>query len=112
MNNQTACLPHNHWNVPVLANRYRPLGLGRRSRAMARRLLLGGLLTLGAAQIASAATSADPLNRPAPSVAQPQRALLNGIVRAGQRLVAVGEHGLVIWSDDNGKAWHQAAVPV
>lgn len=79
---------------------------------MARRLLLGGLLTLGAAQIASAATSADPLNRPAPSVAQPQRALLNGIVRAGQRLVAVGEHGLVIWSDDNGKAWHQAAVPV
>ncbi|AEV62587.1 bnr domain-containing protein [Pseudomonas ogarae] len=75
-------------------------------------MLLASLLTLGSVHGASTTTVAEPLNRPAPSVAQPQRALLNGIVRAGQRLVAVGEHGLVIWSDDNGQAWHQATVPV
>ena len=87
------------------------LGLSR-CHLLARCLLLAVLLNWGAAQVASAATSTEPFNRPAPSVAQPQRALLNGIARAGQRLVAVGEHGLVIWSDDNGQAWHQAAVPV
>lgn len=33
-------------------------------------------------------------------------ALTNG------RLVAVGEHGTVIWSDDRGDSWRQAKVPV
>lgn len=34
------------------------------------------------------------------------------LARAGQRLVAVGERGLVMLSDDSGKTWQQAAVPV
>jgi photosystem II stability/assembly factor-like uncharacterized protein len=34
------------------------------------------------------------------------------ITRAGDRLVAVGGHGLAIYSDDNGRNWTQAAVPV
>lgn len=81
-------------------------------------LALGVVLTTSAAAVATAAdiamadTTTDPLNRPAASVTQPQRALLNGVVRAGQRLVAVGEHGLITWSDDNAQTWHQAAVPV
>lgn len=34
------------------------------------------------------------------------------IANAGERLVAVGERGIVLLSDDNGKAWRQAKVPV
>jgi len=35
-----------------------------------------------------------------------------GAARAGQRLVAVGERGVVILSDDGGRQWRQARVPV
>ncbi|MFL9867039.1 YCF48-related protein [Paraburkholderia fungorum] len=36
-----------------------------------------------------------------------------GASRAGSRIVAVGEHGLVLLSDDNGHAWRQAKhVPI
>ena len=31
---------------------------------------------------------------------------------AGTRLVAAGERGIVLYSDDAGKSWRQAAVPV
>lgn len=34
------------------------------------------------------------------------------VARAGQRLVAVGERGTVLWSDDGGARWQQARVPV
>jgi photosystem II stability/assembly factor-like uncharacterized protein len=34
------------------------------------------------------------------------------VARAGDRLVAAGERGTVLWSDDGGKAWQQATVPV
>jgi len=37
---------------------------------------------------------------------------LTDISRAGERLVAVGERGLIIVSDDDGQSWRQAAVPV
>ncbi|MGM9486679.1 YCF48-related protein [Ideonella sp. YS5] len=34
------------------------------------------------------------------------------VARAGERLVAVGERGTVLWSDDGGTRWQQAKVPV
>jgi photosystem II stability/assembly factor-like uncharacterized protein len=34
------------------------------------------------------------------------------VARAGQRLVAVGERGTVLLSDDHGASWRQAQVPV
>nr|WP_239482109.1 YCF48-related protein [Pseudomonas insulae] len=37
--------------------------------------------------------------------------LLLGVVHAGKRLVAVGERGHIIYSDDEGKNWTQARVP-
>lgn len=42
------------------------------------------------------------------------QANLQAIVRAGQgrRLVAAGERGLIVHSDDDGKSWVQARVPV
>jgi photosystem II stability/assembly factor-like uncharacterized protein len=39
-------------------------------------------------------------------------AYLTGIARAGKRLVAVGERGIVVLSDDDGATWRQASVPV
>ncbi|MDO6440913.1 YCF48-related protein [Marinobacter sp. 2_MG-2023] len=38
--------------------------------------------------------------------------LLNDAVRAGDRIVAVGERGHIIYSDDGGQTWAQGSVPV
>lgn len=65
---------------------------------------------LGAGQ-AVAADRFSPLHWPALQVRDPAHALLISIAHAGTRLVAVGEHGLIIYSDDNGQSWVQAAVP-
>lgn len=53
----------------------------------------------------------DPMARPAQMVAQPAQAYLAGVTRAGMRLVAVGERGIIVLSDDGGKTWRQATVP-
>ncbi|MBI5441414.1 MAG: glycosyl hydrolase, partial [Deltaproteobacteria bacterium] len=37
--------------------------------------------------------------------------MLLGVARAGARLVAVGEWGHILTSDDNGVTWAQASVP-
>jgi photosystem II stability/assembly factor-like uncharacterized protein len=35
-----------------------------------------------------------------------------GMARAGERLVTVGQRGHILYSDDSGKHWQQAVVPV
>ena len=49
-----------------------------------------------------------------PAVKSPlaPRALVNGLARADARIVAVGQRGHVLLSDDQGKTWRQAEVPV
>jgi photosystem II stability/assembly factor-like uncharacterized protein len=42
---------------------------------------------------------------------QAARALLLDICAAGDRLVAAGEHGVIVFSDDKGESWEQARVP-
>ncbi len=49
--------------------------------------------------------------RPAFMTALAAHSLLLRVARAGNRLVAVGERGIVILSDDNGQTWRQALVP-
>ena len=39
------------------------------------------------------------------------RALLLDAVRAGERVITVGERGIVLYSDDAGDSWQQAQVP-
>lgn len=63
------------------------------------------------AAAAAAAPVADPIVRPADTVRQPARAYLTGVARAGKRIVAVGERGIIILSDDGGAHWRQARVP-
>jgi photosystem II stability/assembly factor-like uncharacterized protein len=50
--------------------------------------------------------------KPATEVARPDSKQLLDIVSLDQRLLAVGESGLVIYSDDGGLSWLQASVPV
>lgn len=49
-----------------------------------------------------------------PAIVSPKAAgaAMLGLARAGQRLVAVGERGIVLLSDDQGGRWRQARVPV
>ena len=54
----------------------------------------------------------DVLDAPAAKSTLAARGLLNGLARAGQRIVAVGQRGHVLYSDDAGKHWQQADVPV
>ncbi|NUT81931.1 WD40/YVTN/BNR-like repeat-containing protein [Pseudomonas brassicacearum] len=58
------------------------------------------------------ATTLAVLQQPALPTAKAQRAVLLGLARAGERLVAVGERGIVLLSDDAGMSWRQAKVPV
>lgn len=37
---------------------------------------------------------------------------LNAVVATGSRLVAAGQRGIIVYSDDNGVSWKQAVVPV
>lgn len=65
---------------------------------------------LAACLLSLAATPgfADPLDRPALSAPLAVRSLLLDVARAGERLVAVGERGHVLLSDDSGQTWRQA----
>lgn len=51
--------------------------------------------------------------KPAHTWSAPTHMMLLDATRAGKRIVAVGEHGIVLLSDDDGKTYRQAhAVPV
>ncbi|KWF05243.1 WD40/YVTN/BNR-like repeat-containing protein [Burkholderia pseudomultivorans] len=51
--------------------------------------------------------------KPAHAWAVPTHMMLTDATRAGARIVAVGEHGIVLLSDDDGSTWRQARrVPV
>ncbi len=54
----------------------------------------------------------DPLNTASVQTDRAHKSLLLDITRADNRLVAVGGHGHIIYSDDNGIHWKQAKVPV
>lgn len=55
---------------------------------------------------------ADVLETPAMKSDLAPKRLLNDAVRAGDRILAAGERGHIIYSDDNGKTWVQGDVPV
>lgn len=54
----------------------------------------------------------DPLDAPAAKSPLAPRAPSNGLALAGKRIVAVGQRGHILYSEDGGKSWTQAAVPV
>lgn len=67
------------------------------------------LLILLLAIAIAPAKAADPL--PAVLSLKADRSLLLDVARAGGRLVAVGERGHILLSDDDGRSWRQVPVP-
>jgi photosystem II stability/assembly factor-like uncharacterized protein len=61
---------------------------------------------------APALADQDVLDRPAISIERTQTPVLLAVTRANERLFAVGEHGVILRSDDGGNTWEQAQVPV
>ncbi len=68
------------------------------------------LLALGTVPAATAQDAA-PALRPAIIAPLATHSLMLGAARAGDRLVAVGERGHILLSDDNGRTWRQVPVP-
>jgi photosystem II stability/assembly factor-like uncharacterized protein len=54
----------------------------------------------------------DTLDLPAVPSDRATQARLFGVTRAGDRLVALGQRGFILYSDDWGDSWQQASVPV
>jgi photosystem II stability/assembly factor-like uncharacterized protein len=52
------------------------------------------------------------LNQPAIAVKEPGKVTMIALTLAGNRLIGVGVHGVIIYSDNNGVDWKQASVPV
>lgn len=75
--------------------------------------MLSGLLLAACCAVPPAwAGAVDVLAQPAVLGPQALQAVLQDVTRAGDRLVAVGERGVVLLSDDNGRHWRQAPSPV
>ena len=84
---------------------------GLAQAGIARRTAVLGLLGL-AAGTGWSATLPAVLSQPALLTPKALGAATLAVTRAGPRLVAVGERGTVLLSDDHGVSWKQAAVPV
>ncbi|MHC8366955.1 WD40/YVTN/BNR-like repeat-containing protein [Pseudomonas sp. ZT5P21] len=74
-------------------------------------LALGALLAM-LQSLSHASAYVDVLDLPAKASAMAVNSPLSGMARAGERLIAVGQRGHILYSDDTGKHWQQAAVPV
>lgn len=66
----------------------------------------------GVGYVSQAKTGIRDLDSPAIDVKAPNKVVLIAITKAGARLVAVGEHGVITYSDDDGRTWIQGDVPV
>ncbi|RON85393.1 YCF48-related protein [Pseudomonas fluorescens] len=88
-------------------SRCRPPAL-RSTALLATALSLLGFATLSAPVIAAEAP-ADVVY--ATESAKAAKSLILDVVHAGARLVAVGDRGHILYSDDQGKTWTQAKVP-
>lgn len=70
-------------------------------------------VVLGVLQgVTHAANYIDVLDLPSRVSALAINSPLSGVARAGERVIAVGQRGHILFSDDAGKHWQQAAVPV
>ncbi|BCQ28702.1 glycosyl hydrolase (plasmid) [Caballeronia sp. NK8] len=81
---------------------------------MIKMFVAGAALCASVAAFAQAQGAvADWAAKPAHAWTAPRHMMLMDAARAGSRIVAVGEHGVVVMSDDEGKTWRQSNhVPV
>lgn len=67
---------------------------------------------LALAPVAGAEPVGSALDRPSLASVNAAHSYLLGIAQAGERLVAVGERGIILLSDDQGANWRQVQTPV
>jgi len=84
-------------------------GLGRAARAVA---VAACWAALAAGAQAAPQAFTDNIDRPAQASALASRAPLMALASAGTRVLAAGVRGHIVWSDNGGKQWQQARVPV
>ncbi|TDF85617.1 YCF48-related protein [Pseudomonas sp. H9] len=87
-------------------------GVGGAARARPWTLAASGLLVLAIglwANTAEAATAETQVY--STESAKAEKSLLLDVTRAGNRLIAVGDRGHILFSDDQGKSWTQSKVP-
>lgn len=82
-------------------------------RAVGTRLFAAGLLVVVMCAPAVAIAQDDSTEETQPAIVAPlaAKSLLLDVAVAGDRLVAVGERGHILLSDDDGESWRQVAVP-
>ncbi|MHC8320635.1 WD40/YVTN/BNR-like repeat-containing protein [Pseudomonas sp. GB2N2] len=81
----------------------------RKFALLATALSLLGCAVLSAPVLAAAAPASDVVY--AVESAKASKSLMLDVVHAGKRLVAVGDRGHILYSDDQGVTWTQAKVP-
>ena len=74
-------------------------------------LILCSLFTPLSPSSASEQLTSDRLSTSALTREGAEKSLLLSVANTGKRLVAAGEQGVIVYSDDQGKKWHQASVP-
>jgi photosystem II stability/assembly factor-like uncharacterized protein len=75
-------------------------------------LKVAGCIIAGTCALASVARSEGGMREGTVVDIKPDRIILMDITRAGDRLVAVGERGFALLSDDSGKSWRAVGTPV
>lgn len=74
-------------------------------------LILCSLFTPLSSSSASEQLTPDRLSTSALTREGAEKSLLLSVANTGKRLVAAGEQGVIVYSDDQGKKWQQASVP-
>lgn len=82
------------------------------ARKIATIVMAALLLSTTMATAVATTTFHDVLDLPSVKSRQASKSLLIGVALAGTRIVGVGQHGHIVYSDDQGKNWTQASVPV
>lgn len=75
-------------------------------------LCTGLMLAIGFSGGSALAAGKNAVDLPAVMSAKASHSLLLDLARAGKRIVAVGDRGHILFSDDEGRSWAQARVPV
>ena len=75
-------------------------------------MLSAPTITLGAEAPEGDRATVDRLDKPALMLRTPSKAELQAVIRNEGRLIAVGQRGVAIYSDDDGASWTQAPTPV
>ncbi|ABE36544.1 photosynthesis system II assembly factor YCF48 family protein [Paraburkholderia xenovorans LB400] len=81
-------------------------------RAAAVGLALIGACVPGLAAGSGKPAFVDPLDAPAAVAVSPARQPMTAVAYAGSRLVAVGQRGVIVVSDNRGQTWRQVPSPV